>query len=89
METAIIAAIPAIITAMIGVIKVVTNALDRIEARQEKFLSNHMSANTKALQDMARAVETHQARSELELYRLRVALRSAGYSIPEELDEER
>ena len=77
-QGALLAVIPAVIAAMGGVIKLVLNALDRVEARQEKFLGNHMSSNTKALQDLTSAITSHAAKSELELLRLRNALQQAG-----------
>lgn len=77
-DAAFFAIIPAVIAAMGGVLKLVLNALDRVESRQEKFLTNHMSVNTKALQDLAQAVNNHTAKSELELLRLRTALMKAG-----------
>ncbi len=76
--TAILAVIPAVIAAMAGVIKLVLNALDRVEQRQEKFLGNHMSGNTKAMQDLAKSIDNHAAKSELELLRLRTALEKTG-----------
>jgi len=81
---ALLAVIPAVIAAMGGVLKLVLNALDRVEARQEKFLGNHMSTNTKALQDLTSAITSHAAKSELELLRLRTALKQAGVSIKDE-----
>jgi len=85
-NAAILAVIPAVIAAMGGVIKLVLNALDRVEARQEKFLGNHMSGNTKALSDLAQAIEKHTAKSELEWLRLRTALEKSGHHIPESED---
>lgn len=83
MDSAFLAVIPAVIAAMGGVIKLVLNALDRIETRQEKFLGNHMSSNTKALEDLASAVRAHTAKSELDLLRMRVAMDKAGHRVPE------
>lgn len=83
MESATLAAIPAIILAMGGILKLVLNALDRVEARQEKFLSNHMSANTQAMEHLTSAIQRHEAKSELELLRLRTALEKSGIRLPE------
>lgn len=58
-----IGALAAILAALGGVIKIVLDsmarqtdkhieAMERQEARQEKFLGNHMSSNTKALNDL-------------------------------------
>lgn len=82
-DAALLAAIPAVIAAMGGIIKLVLNALDRVEQRQETFLGNHMSGNTKALQDLTSAIQKHEAKSELELLRLRTALQQAGIKAPE------
>lgn len=84
---ALLAVIPAVIAAMGGVLKLVLNALDRVEERQEKFLGNHMSSNTKALADLASAIRNHEAKSELELLRLRTAMKQAGVHISEPPDE--
>ena len=81
---ALLAVIPAVIAAMGGVLKLVLNALDRVEARQEKFLGNHMSTNTKALQDLTSVITAHAAKSELELLRLRTALKQAGVNMQDE-----
>ena len=83
MDSAFLAVIPAVIAAMGGVIKLVLNALDRIEARQEKFMSNHMSSHTRALEDLTSAIRSHEAKSELELVRLRTALEKRVFKTPE------
>ncbi len=75
--TAALAVIPAVIAAMAGVLKLVLNALDRVESRQEKFLGNHMSAHTKALQDLTNAITHHEAKSELVLLQITTALERA------------
>lgn len=86
-QGALLAVIPAVIAAMGGVLKLVLNALDRVEARQEKFLGNHMSSHTRALEDLTTAIRNHEAKSELELLRLRTAMKAAGVHISEPPDE--
>ncbi len=81
-ETAYLAIMPAG-----GVIKLVLNALDRVETRQEKFLANHMSSTTRALEDLASAVRAHTSKSELDLLRMRVAMERGGHRVPEAEDD--
>lgn len=70
-----------------GIIKLVLNSMERIEARQETFLHNHMSRNTQAMEDLTSAIQNHAAKSELELFRLRTALKHAGLRPEESPDE--
>jgi hypothetical protein len=66
MELGAVAAVPA---AMGGVLKLVldhlrrmdekhTLAIEKMQERQEKFLGNHMSGNTRALENVARKLES-------------------------------
>lgn len=63
-----LAAIAAVLAALGGVVKLVldanakqaaahTKAIEQMQDRQEKFLGNHMSANTKALNDLVVVIE--------------------------------
>lgn len=60
-------AVAAVLAALGGVLKLVLDhlgradarheaALEQIQARQEKFLGNHMSGNTKALADLTEVI---------------------------------
>jgi hypothetical protein len=87
-ETAIVGAIPAIILAMGGILKLVLNAMERIEERQEKFLGNHLSQNTAAMKALTESIVRHESKSQLELLRLRTALEKSGIAVPHgEADE--
>lgn len=75
-----LAAVTAVLGALAGVVKIVldamakqddkhTAAIEAMQARQEKFLGNHMSGNTKALNDLTEVIaqlveEVHNGRDE-------------------------
>lgn len=61
MDQATLVALGGIITAFgVGVwrvLKTVLDAVDRIEQRHETFLGNHMSGNTKALENLVKSTD--------------------------------